>query len=57
MTPTDFFASLWDHYTTVTPQAQRIQQLFKDHGEEVSSVPKDNRTCPVVLQGVLCGNG
>lgn len=35
MTPTDFFASLWDHYTTVTPQAKRIQQLFKDHGEEV----------------------
>ncbi|MCW4630877.1 DUF1338 family protein [Marinomonas rhodophyticola] len=35
MTPTDFFASLWDHYTAVTPQAQRIQALFKSHGENV----------------------
>ncbi|TYL46798.1 DUF1338 domain-containing protein [Marinomonas sp. IMCC 4694] len=35
MTPTDFFASLWDHYTEVTPQAQRIQALFKKHGETV----------------------
>jgi hypothetical protein len=30
-----FFASLWDSYTTVTPQAQRIQDLFKQRGETV----------------------
>ena len=35
MKPADFFASLWDHYTVVTPQAHRIQQLFKEHGENV----------------------
>ena len=35
MTPNDFFASLWDHYTDITPQAQRIQELFKSHGENV----------------------
>lgn len=35
MTPTDFFASLWDQYTTITPQAHSIQQLFKQHGENV----------------------
>ncbi|MBJ7537868.1 DUF1338 domain-containing protein [Marinomonas transparens] len=35
MTPTEFFASLWDVYTKVTPQAQRIQQLFQSHGETV----------------------
>ncbi|WLD58584.1 DUF1338 domain-containing protein [Salinispirillum sp. LH 10-3-1] len=31
----DFFAQLWDTYTDVTPQAQRIQALFKARGEEV----------------------
>ncbi|QRV25270.1 DUF1338 domain-containing protein [Marinomonas foliarum] len=35
MKPADFFASLWDHYTDVTPQAQRIQQLFQSYGENV----------------------
>lgn len=30
-----FFAALWDSYTSVTPQAQRIQALFKQHGENV----------------------
>lgn len=35
MTPTDFFASLWDRYTQVTPQAHSIQQLFKQQGETV----------------------
>ncbi|WP_417537683.1 DUF1338 domain-containing protein [Marinomonas sp.] len=35
MKPADFFASLWDQYTVITPQAQRIQDLFKSHGETV----------------------
>ena len=30
-----FFASLWDTYTDIAPQAERIQALFKSHGEEV----------------------
>lgn len=35
MKPADFFHALWDKYTQVTPQAQRIQQLFESHGETV----------------------
>lgn len=35
MTPPDFFSALWDSYTQITPQAQRIQQLFESHGETV----------------------
>lgn len=35
MQVTDFFANLWQHYTQIAPQAQRIQDLFKSHGEEV----------------------
>ena len=31
----DFFSSLWQHYTKVTPQALFINNLFKDHGETV----------------------
>ena len=27
-----FFASLWDTYTDIAPQAERIQALFKSHG-------------------------
>ncbi|WP_425642565.1 DUF1338 domain-containing protein [Marinomonas gallaica] len=30
-----FFASLWDVYTQVAPQAQRIQTLFTQQGEQV----------------------
>ncbi|MEL0635585.1 DUF1338 domain-containing protein [Marinomonas sp. TI.3.20] len=30
-----FFDSLWQHYITMTPQANRIQALFKSHGETV----------------------
>lgn len=35
MSVDQFFASLWDAYTSVTPQAQRIQTLFKQRGETV----------------------
>ncbi|MEP3349534.1 MAG: DUF1338 domain-containing protein [Marinomonas sp.] len=35
MKPSDFFNALWDSYTQVTPQAQRIQKLFESHGETV----------------------
>ncbi len=35
MNPTDFFASLWKTYIQVTPQAERIQQLFEQQGETV----------------------
>jgi hypothetical protein len=35
MKPSEFFNTLWDHYTLVTPQAKRIQQLFKKRGETV----------------------
>jgi hypothetical protein len=35
MTPSDFFSALWNSYTQITPQAQRIQQLFESHGETV----------------------
>lgn len=31
----EFFARLWDTYTQVTPQAQRIQALFASKGETV----------------------
>jgi len=35
MQPSTFFDSLWQSYVKVTPQADRIQALFKSHGEEV----------------------
>lgn len=35
MQQTEFFASLWQQYIQVTPQAQRIQALFESHGESV----------------------
>ncbi|SBS35419.1 hypothetical protein MAQ5080_03168 [Marinomonas aquimarina] len=35
MSVDQFFASLWEVYTRVTPQAQRIQALFKQRGETV----------------------
>lgn len=31
----EFFASLWNSYVEVTPQAATIQALFQQHGEEV----------------------
>jgi hypothetical protein len=35
MQASQFFSSLWEHYIEVTPQAKRIEDLFKNHGEEV----------------------
>ena len=35
MNPADFFSALWQTYIQVTPQAERIQQLFEQQGETV----------------------
>ncbi|REG82649.1 DUF1338 domain-containing protein [Marinomonas pollencensis] len=35
MHASEFFDALWQQYIQVTPQAKRIQNLFKSHGEEV----------------------
>jgi hypothetical protein len=35
MQASEFFDSLWQQYIKVTPQANRIQALFKSHGESV----------------------
>jgi hypothetical protein len=35
MTPSNFFSALWENYTQITPQAQRIHQLFENLGETV----------------------
>lgn len=35
MQASQFFDSLWESYIAVTPQANRIQTLFKSHGEQV----------------------
>lgn len=35
MHQTEFFSALWQQYTQVTPQAQRIQTLFEQQGESV----------------------
>lgn len=35
MQASDFFASLWQHYIEITPQAERIQQLFQHRNEDV----------------------
>ena len=35
MQAAEFFDALWQQYIQVTPQANRIQTLFKSHGEQV----------------------
>lgn len=35
MQASEFFASLWQHYIKITPQAEHIQQLFQNRNEEV----------------------